>query len=59
MLTLGYSKTYQRELNMPKKHPNKEIQEAIGYAVNSGWRWIKTSGSSHPFCRLKCGEGVQ
>lgn len=37
-----------------KKHPKKEIQEAIEYAVANGWRIIETGKSSHAFCRLYC-----
>lgn len=34
------------------KHPKKEVQEAIEYAVSENWRIIETGNSSHAFCRL-------
>jgi hypothetical protein len=37
-----------------KKHPNKDIRDAIDYAIQCGWRQIETGKSSHAFCRLKC-----
>lgn len=41
---------------MSIKHPKKEIQAAIEYAVANGWRIIETGKSSHAFCRLYCPE---
>lgn len=38
------------------KHPSKEIQKAIDYAVENGWRVIEPGKSSHAFCRLYCPE---
>lgn len=40
-----------------KKHPNKEIQQAIDIAIENGWRFVKTGKSSHAFCRLYCSDG--
>jgi hypothetical protein len=37
-----------------KKHPSKEIQQAIDYAVDKGWRFIETGNSAHAYCRLYC-----
>ena len=38
------------------KHPNKEIQKAINYAISKGWTLIETGNSSHAWARLKCPE---
>ena len=38
-----------------KKHPNKEIQKALDYAVANGWMIVKAGDSAHAFCRIKCG----
>jgi hypothetical protein len=38
------------------KHPNKDIREAIKYAISKGWKQVETGKSSHAFCRLKCGK---
>ena len=38
------------------KHPSKEIQSVIDYAVDKGWRVIETGKSGHAFCRLYCPE---
>lgn len=38
------------------KHPKKEIQEAIEYALDKGWRLKATGKSSHAFGRLFCPE---
>lgn len=37
-----------------KKHPNKEIQDAINYALEKGWLLVEAGKSSHAFCRLLC-----
>ena len=37
-----------------KKHPNKEIEEAIRFAENRGWRYRKAGGSAHAWGRLLC-----
>lgn len=39
-----------------KKHPSKEVQRAIDYAVSIGWKFVKTGKSAHAFCRLYCPE---
>lgn len=39
-----------------KRHPSKEIQAAIDFAVGKGWRIIETGKSSHAYCRLHCME---
>lgn len=36
------------------KHPNKEIENAIRYAENQGWRHQKSGGSAHAWGRLLC-----
>lgn len=38
------------------KHPSKEIQHAIEYAIQKGWRYVGTGNSAHAFCRLYCPE---
>jgi len=38
-----------------KKHPNKEIQAAIDFALVYGWTFKLSKG--HAFGRLKCGKG--
>ncbi|MAK71336.1 MAG: hypothetical protein CMF19_04765 [Idiomarinaceae bacterium] len=38
-----------------KRHPNKEIQAAIDFALVYGWRFIPSRG--HAFGRLKCSKG--
>lgn len=37
-----------------KLHSNKEIEKAIRYAENAGWRYKNTSGSAHAWGRLLC-----
>lgn len=37
-----------------KKHPNKEIERAVKYAENLGWRYLKSGGSAHAWGRLLC-----
>ncbi len=37
-----------------KKHPNKEIEAAVQYAENRGWRYKTTGGSAHAWGRLLC-----
>jgi hypothetical protein len=39
-----------------KRHPSKDIQGAIDYAVKKGWRIVDAGKSSHAFCRLYCME---
>ena len=39
---------------MIKKHPNKEIQAAIEYALGKNWRVDSSGKSSHAWGRLKC-----
>ena len=34
---------------MISKHPSKEIQEAIDYALDNGWRIIESGKSAHAF----------
>lgn len=36
------------------KHPNKEIEEAIQYAEENGWRYKKSGNSSHTWGKLLC-----
>ena len=43
---------------MSKKHPNKEIRDAIDYAVSHGWKVDPASGShSHSWGTIKCPYG--
>ncbi len=37
-----------------KKHPNKEIEDAIQYAEQQGWRYKKAGDSAHAWGRLLC-----
>ena len=37
-----------------KKHPKKEIEEAIQYAEVQGWRYRKVGGSAHAWGSLLC-----
>ncbi len=37
-----------------KKHPNKEIQKVIDYAIAKGWELVETGNSAHAWGRLKC-----
>nr|WP_255425950.1 hypothetical protein [Providencia sp. JUb39] len=39
---------------MSKKHPNKEVREALRYAEEKGW--IVEDATGHPFCIVKCGN---
>jgi hypothetical protein len=36
------------------KHPNKHIREAIEYAENHGWRFVKSAPRAHSFGKLYC-----
>jgi hypothetical protein len=36
------------------RHPNKEIESAVKYAENHGWRYRKAGGSAHAWARLLC-----
>lgn len=44
-----------------KKHPKKEIEEAIQYAENKGWHYKQAGRSAHAwgklFCPLRAREG--
>jgi hypothetical protein len=42
---------------MPKKHPNKDIAEAIKYAESKGWVVIPSDG--HSFAQLRCPKNDQ
>jgi hypothetical protein len=37
-----------------KKHPSKEIEEAIRYAEEHGWRYRQAGNSAHAWGRLLC-----
>ncbi len=37
-----------------KKHPNKEIEAAIEFAEEKGWRFQESGNSSHAWGRLLC-----
>ncbi len=37
-----------------KKHPKKEVELAIQYAENHGWRYKEAGGSAHAWSRLLC-----
>ena len=37
-----------------KKHPNKEIREAISYAVKQGWTVKEASPRSHSWGQIYC-----
>lgn len=39
-----------------KKHPQKEIEEAIKYAESRGWKYKKSGKSAHSWGRLLCPE---
>jgi len=41
---------------MPKRknHPNKEIESAIQFAEEKGWRYRETGKSAHAWGRLLC-----
>jgi hypothetical protein len=36
------------------KHPNKHIRQAIRYAEDNGWTFIKSGPRSHDFGELYC-----
>ncbi|NNM60388.1 MAG: hypothetical protein HKM04_11330 [Legionellales bacterium] len=36
------------------RHPSKEIEAAIQYAEERGWRYKKTGNSAHAWGRLLC-----
>ncbi len=36
------------------KHPNKEIQAAISFAQENGWRYKEAGKSAHAWGRLLC-----
>ena len=37
-----------------KKHPNKDIEEAVKYAESMGWRYKASGDSAHAWGRLLC-----
>ena len=37
-----------------KKHPDKNINDAVNYAVKNGWEVVEAGSSSHAWARLKC-----
>ncbi|WP_459555611.1 hypothetical protein [Lacunimicrobium album] len=39
---------------MAKHHPNKDINAAIEYALERGWRFEKAGARAHVFGRLLC-----
>lgn len=39
---------------MRTRHPNKEIEAAIQYAEQHGWRYKAAGNSSHTWGRLLC-----
>lgn len=46
---------WQRLMDRPK-HPKKEIEQAVRYAEEHGWRYISAGGSAHCWGRLYCPE---
>jgi hypothetical protein len=38
------------------QHPNKHIREAIKYAEDNGWRFVKASARAHIYGELLCGQ---
>jgi len=38
-------------------HPNKEIRQAVDYALESGWRLEKSGGHAHSWGTLYCPFG--
>ena len=38
-------------------HTNKEINQAIQYAIEHGWHIVNSGKSSHSHCRLRCNFG--
>jgi hypothetical protein len=36
---------------MEPMHPNKHIREAIKYALERGWRFVKSRGHGHRECQ--------
>lgn len=39
-----------------KKHPRKQIEEVIAYAVHRGWRFAEAGPRAHLFGTLRCPE---
>ncbi len=37
-----------------KKHSDKDISNAVKYAVENGWEIVEAGSSSHAWARLKC-----
>ncbi|MEX0715900.1 MAG: hypothetical protein WD066_04900 [Planctomycetaceae bacterium] len=42
---------------MAKHHPNKEINSAIQYALENGWRFVKSGPRAHAYGKLYCPAG--
>ena len=42
-----------------KRHPNKEIAAAVGYAISRGWRLRAPGKSAHAWGHLLCPANVQ
>lgn len=42
-----------------KKHPNKDIEEAVKYAESIGWRYRAAGGSAHAWGRILCPLGAR
>ena len=40
-----------------KKHPNKQLREAIKHAMANGWEIAEAGKSAHAFCRVRCAGG--
>lgn len=38
-------------------HPNKHIREAIEYAEDKGWRFVKANARAHSYGKLLCQFG--
>ena len=47
-------KSHEGNIMKRHKHPNKTIEEAIGFAEKKGWRCYKAGNSSHAWGRLLC-----
>ncbi|MEX0700819.1 MAG: hypothetical protein WD069_01875 [Planctomycetales bacterium] len=42
---------------MAKHHPNKAINAAIEYALENGWRFVRSGARSHAHGKLYCPAG--
>ncbi|MFC0139013.1 hypothetical protein ACFFJN_02125 [Erwinia mallotivora] len=40
---------------MSRKHKNRQIQQAIEFAIDHGWILIAAGKSAHCFAKLRCG----